>query len=308
MNIKTLSVETLIEKTKKKLQDQIVYFYLNHGKEGEKRMQHVYHVFQKALELNELYDLGFPYEVLERTMLFHDSLKFFEEDDYKKLKVKKTDLAHFNESSKTWHALFAPYVLKEKIPEFTEEELTAIKYHTTGNSKMSSLGELLFISDFLENTRKIPLIFKNYKKYTIKEIVGLILKFKIEKNKKNLLHPLTLKAYDTYKKYVDEKIYKLYEISNLIIETFVKDIVVYKMDKVTPFYDYSLIVTALSLRQLKACANLIRETFDISKIELGEEWVLIDLGDIVIHLFSSDARERYAIDKLYNDLDHFVIE
>ena len=77
---------------------------------------------------------------------------------------------------------------------------------------------------------------------------------------------------------------------------------------VCSFTDYFVICTGESTRQVKAIADAISESLKKEKIlPLHEEgtpdsgWVLLDYSDIVVHVFSSFARDYYQLDKLWQN-------
>jgi ribosome-associated protein len=77
------------------------------------------------------------------------------------------------------------------------------------------------------------------------------------------------------------------------------------------FADRMVIATGLADRQIAAMAThlsekLRNEGFGRVKIEGagGSDWVLIDAGDIVVHLFKPDARALYALERMWGaDID-----
>jgi ribosome-associated protein len=71
--------------------------------------------------------------------------------------------------------------------------------------------------------------------------------------------------------------------------------------------DFMVVATGHSNRQLSAMANKLQEGIKKGsgyspKIEgLGEcEWVLIDAGDVIVHLFSPELRQFYGLEKLWS--------
>ncbi len=77
------------------------------------------------------------------------------------------------------------------------------------------------------------------------------------------------------------------------------------------FADRMVIATGIADRQITAMAThlekkLAEEGLPRVKIEgaTGSDWVLIDAGDIIIHLFKAEAREMYGLEKMWGvDLD-----
>jgi ribosome-associated protein len=87
-----------------------------------------------------------------------------------------------------------------------------------------------------------------------------------------------------------------------------KDIVVLDMRSITPLYDYFVIVTGGSRRQIHNLA----EEIDASMRSLGDtrvhiegyeasKWVVQDYGDIVVHVFDPDTRLYYGLEDLWAD-------
>jgi ribosome-associated protein len=75
----------------------------------------------------------------------------------------------------------------------------------------------------------------------------------------------------------------------------------------TTMFDRVIIASADSARQAKALVNHLREDLRAAggKIhgvegEASGEWVLIDLGDIVVHILQPAVREHYKLEELWN--------
>ena len=62
------------------------------------------------------------------------------------------------------------------------------------------------------------------------------------------------------------------------------------MQRNTPLFDYFIITTALSQKQMKAAANYIKTEFEVRNIEEGEAWTLVDLNDVIVHLFLEEEK------------------
>jgi ribosome-associated protein len=88
-----------------------------------------------------------------------------------------------------------------------------------------------------------------------------------------------------------------------------RDIIVLDMHDLTPLFDYFVLATGTSRRQLHAMSEEIDHTLedDLNDQRLGIEgydqsrWILLDYGSIVIHLFDEEARRYYALEELWSD-------
>jgi ribosome-associated protein len=86
-----------------------------------------------------------------------------------------------------------------------------------------------------------------------------------------------------------------------------RDIVVLDMRELTPMFDYFVLVTGTSRRQLHAISEEIDETLarEFHDHRLGIEgyaesrWILLDYGDVVMHIFDDEARDYYALEQLW---------
>ena len=79
------------------------------------------------------------------------------------------------------------------------------------------------------------------------------------------------------------------------------------MTGIASFTDYFILCNGSSNRLLTALAEILdrsaRTEFSLhSRIEGKSEdgWILLDMGDIVVHLFSPDQRKYYDLDELWN--------
>lgn len=95
-----------------------------------------------------------------------------------------------------------------------------------------------------------------------------------------------------------------------------RDLQILEVADILAVVDLFLLATAGSDRQLKAVADAIeealRETHDRKpKRREGTPesgWVLLDYGDIVCHLFSTEQREFYALERLWADVPRRDVE
>jgi ribosome-associated protein len=86
------------------------------------------------------------------------------------------------------------------------------------------------------------------------------------------------------------------------------DILILDLRKLTYITDYFVICSASNVTQVGAIADgvghaLAQAGIHPSHIEGAEEanWVLMDYGDVVIHIFDEQTRTYYSLEKLWGD-------
>lgn len=95
-----------------------------------------------------------------------------------------------------------------------------------------------------------------------------------------------------------------------------RNIMILDMRDVTPVFDYFVVATGTSRRQLHAMSEEIDHKLqdELGDHRLGLEgyqdsrWILLDYGDVVIHLFDSEAREYYGLEDLWCDARRVEVE
>ncbi len=87
-----------------------------------------------------------------------------------------------------------------------------------------------------------------------------------------------------------------------------EDMILLDLKGISSFTDYFVIIHGNSKRQNVAiCENVERELKEKNirpaSIEGREnaEWILMDYGNFIIHIFSKEAREYYSLEKLWGD-------
>jgi len=82
-----------------------------------------------------------------------------------------------------------------------------------------------------------------------------------------------------------------------------EDIIVFDLRGLSPITDHFVIATALSEVHVKTIAEHIAEQESPQHTEgLGaSSWVLLDFIDVIVHVFSKDARDFYGLERLWGD-------
>jgi len=85
-----------------------------------------------------------------------------------------------------------------------------------------------------------------------------------------------------------------------------RDIVVLDTGKLTSLFDFMIVATADSARQTKALAGNVMEKIKAAggqvlgiEGEQAGEWVLVDLGSVIVHIMLPAARDYYNLEQLW---------
>ncbi|HKW79910.1 MAG TPA: ribosome silencing factor [Casimicrobiaceae bacterium] len=86
-----------------------------------------------------------------------------------------------------------------------------------------------------------------------------------------------------------------------------RDIIVLDVRKLTTLYDTLIIATAESSRQVGALARHVRDSLKAAGAHIvgveGEEageWILVDAGDVVVHVMQPAVRAYYNLEELWS--------
>jgi ribosome-associated protein len=77
---------------------------------------------------------------------------------------------------------------------------------------------------------------------------------------------------------------------------------------ISPVCDYFVLASGTSARQMRTVADQIIELAEKHNSKAihsdgydGESWILVDFVDVIVHLFSNEARAYYDLDNLWGD-------
>lgn len=89
-----------------------------------------------------------------------------------------------------------------------------------------------------------------------------------------------------------------------------KDIEIYDMREKSPFFDFLIISSATSNRQLKASIShvtddLAKAGYDVPRVEgkNSNAWVLLDCKDIIVNVFTQEERAYYNLEKMLAEIE-----
>lgn len=279
------------------------------------RYAHSVGVMTMALKLNQLHHLNVEPDDIKLAALLHDIAKPYEpsqslhilETFYTKL-LSPEEYEMILKFPAIWHAYVGAIVIQQEYGIENMNVIEAIKYHTTGRAQMSNLEKLIFLSDYIEEGRK-GAHFEEARKTAYLDIDQAIIKmyeyeFAYLKGNNNEICPLGLSAYRYYK---GERMIK--DLIKILDKAVVNDVVVYDTTMYTPYYDYVIIGSVNTARQGNAAVGYLRKEapalgIDVRSFTSGNDatWFLIDINNVVIHIFVQEERKRYNLDGMYEQL------
>lgn len=98
------------------------------------------------------------------------------------------------------------------------------------------------------------------------------------------------------------------KIVDILADKQADDVLLLDISKVASFADYFVLASAQSVRQLKAMLESVDEELSPDGLKpMGREgeadsgWVLLDYGDVIVHLFGQEERRYYDLESLWHD-------
>lgn len=258
--------------------------------------------------------------------LLHDCAKQIDRDVQVKMcdeyGVELDDIKR--ENTALIHAELGAYLAENEFGITDSEILGAIKYHTLGRAGMTDLEKILYLADIIEPNRKgfeglaelRSLCEKNLDEACL---YGLELNIAHVFRKGRILHTQTIEAEKFYRNLLHKEAYHMKPLSSLEkAKKAVKvldskkafDITLLSVGGLTILADYFLICSANSSTQVKALSDSVEDEFEKLGIKpvscegrQGLNWILLDYGDFIIHIFNKETREFYSLEKLWDDTE-----
>ena len=98
------------------------------------------------------------------------------------------------------------------------------------------------------------------------------------------------------------------EATRVVEEKKAESVMLLDVGELSALCDYFLICTGDSLVHMKAIARALEEELGSKGASLltkgrylNRQWVLLDFGGLVVHIFSPDARDYYQLERLWAD-------
>lgn len=94
-----------------------------------------------------------------------------------------------------------------------------------------------------------------------------------------------------------------------------EDIVVLDMNKISLVADYFLICHAKNERQVQAIARAVKDAVEENGITVKQveglqqgRWIIVDIGDVLCHIFHQDERSYYNLERLWGDAEKVTLQ
>lgn len=95
-------------------------------------------------------------------------------------------------------------------------------------------------------------------------------------------------------------------LADIISDTPARDTVVLDIHELSPFADFFVITAGENERQLRAINRAVIERMDEAGVRprraegtANAGWILLDFGDVLVHIFSNDQRAFYRLEDLW---------
>lgn len=266
---------------------------------SEERYKHSLYTMSMAKKLSDHYDI--ENEKIILAALLHDCGKY---GDYT--------------SSLKNHAENGYNILSEVYGVNDASIKKAIRCHTIGCADMTDMDKIVFLSDKIEESRKYPEVEKlrtlAFQDMDEAIYYYLTVNFEYLKQTGKEIYPESMETFEVF----NEKHNQKENIKNILKAFDDKrgyDFTVIDVSKISSLADYFLICSASSERQVKAIADEVEYVIDDSDLTVLHKdgfstlkWVLIDCGDIVVHIFNQNERSQYNLEELWNQGDFIDVE
>lgn len=288
-----------------------------------RRFQHVIGVEITAVQLAD--NLGADGQKARLAALLHDCAKYLPLEEQAVLAHRDGSTLDPEKDHMILHAPAGAVLARERYGVTDEDVLEAIRCHTTGAENMTLLDEIIWAADIIEPGRDHPAVEKHRslllpaRDQTSFE-KGLLLVFTDNicyiQNSGWYLNPVTLRARDalarkiTAKETYMETLNKetILQLCKILYDKKALDIRAIEVTDKTIIADWFIVCSGRGVPQVKALSDELEEKaaemglFPRRKEGYQEgRWIVLDFGDLLVHLFHPEERTYYNLERLWDD-------
>lgn len=215
------------------------------------------------------------------------------------------------------------FILAKDVYGIEDMEIrNAIKFHTIGRKNMTDMEKVVYLADKIEESRLYEGVeeireeaFKNMDEAIY---MSMSRTFEYLMDNEIEIFPESKTAYFEFKRIHEER-----TAIKFILEAFEEkkgyDLSILDVSEVSSLADYFLICSSSSERQSRAIAQEVEDRLSELGLKVFHKdgmqtarWIIIDCGEIVIHIFNCDEREKYDFEEIWNrgkfiDTESFAI-
>ncbi len=100
---------------------------------------------------------------------------------------------------------------------------------------------------------------------------------------------------------------RLGKIAAILDQNKAEDIETFNLEASEYIADGVVVATAMADRHLFALLDFLKQDLKPDEqflhVEESEEWIVVDLGDIIIHIMSASAREKYHLEEFLKEFE-----
>ena len=287
-----------------------------------RRFQHVVGVELTAVQLAA--NLGADGHAARLAALLHDCAKYLSAEEQFAL-ARQDGSSLPREAEAILHAPAGAALAKTKYGITNEVILEAIRYHTTGEADMTLLDEIIWAADIIEPGRDHPAVKKQRSlllpaRDPLSFEKGLLLVFNDNicyiQHSGQHLYPATLRARDALmRKITAKEIYMetlnketILQLCKILYDKKALDIRAIEVTDKTIIADWFIVCSGRGVPQVKALSDELEEKaaemglFPRRKEGYQEgRWIVLDFGDLLVHLFHPEERTYYNLERLWDD-------
>lgn len=97
---------------------------------------------------------------------------------------------------------------------------------------------------------------------------------------------------------------RLEKIQKILEDNKAEDVAFFDLSDTQYLVNGVVIATAMAQRHLDALSDFVRQEFskkEVLHVEKSDEWIVLDLADILVHVMTNDARQKYSLDTFLNE-------
>jgi ribosome-associated protein len=101
---------------------------------------------------------------------------------------------------------------------------------------------------------------------------------------------------------------KALAVASAILDKKATDVLILHIASLTSLADYLVIGSGESERQARAIADHVSDSLSAkghaplsTEGASSAKWVVMDFGDVIVHIFQKDIRQHYALERLWSD-------